>query len=166
MTQSEARDNPHVITGSFLICNSPTLVLVDYRVIYSFVSVSHAKSLNHKIKSLEGGMLISTPSGEVFIVEVVCRDYEIRIENVTMRIDLILFELDEWNVILGMDFLTKYHLVLDCFNKEVVLKELGKLEVKCLGNKKVELVSIISVFKARKLLKKRHIAYLSCIVDT
>ena len=128
--------------------------------------VLHAKSLNHKIEPLEGGMLISMPSSEVVMIEFVCRDCEIRIENLLMKVDLILFELDELDVILGMDFLTKYQAVLDCSNKEVILRELGKFEVKFVGNKKVELASIISVLKAKKLMKKGHIAYLACIIDT
>lgn len=89
------------------------------------------------------------------MAESVCKDSEIRIENVALKVDLVLFELDEIDVILRMNFLTKYHAILDCFNKEVVLKEPEWFEVKFIGNKKVELANIISVFKAKKLIKKR-----------
>ncbi|KAA0047575.1 Pyridoxal-phosphate-dependent serine hydroxymethyltransferase [Cucumis melo var. makuwa] len=54
-----------------------------------------------------------------------------------IEVDLILFELDELDEIFGMDFLTKYHAILDCSNK-----------------------------KARKLMNKRHTAYLTHMVDT
>ena len=83
-----------------------------------------------------------------------------------MKVDLILFELDELDTILSMDFLTKYHVVLDCSNKEVVLRELGKFEVKFVANKKVELASIILVLKERKMIRKEHTAYLAHVVDT
>lgn len=69
-------------------------------------------------------MLIIMSSGEVHVVELLCKSCEIRVENVTVQINLILFELDELNVILGMDFLTKYHAVLDFSNKKVSLKDL------------------------------------------
>lgn len=69
-------------------------------------------------------------------------------------------------MILGMDFLTKYHAMLDCFNKEIVLRKSGNYEVKFVGNKKVKLASIISMFKARKLISKGHIAYLASVVHT
>ncbi|KAA0052118.1 Retrotransposon gag protein [Cucumis melo var. makuwa] len=52
----------------------------------------------------EVGMLISTPSGKVVIVEPVCRDCEITIKNVAIEVDLILFELDELDVIFGNGF--------------------------------------------------------------
>lgn len=51
-----------------LLCNSPTLVLIDCGVIHSFLSVSDAEFLNRKFKSLRGGMLISSPSGEDVMV--------------------------------------------------------------------------------------------------
>lgn len=61
---------------------------------------------------------------------------------------MILFELDELDVILGMDFLTQlYHEVLDCSKKEVILRELGKFEIKFVGDKKIELTGIVSGIK-------------------
>ncbi|KAA0041141.1 DNA/RNA polymerases superfamily protein [Cucumis melo var. makuwa] len=77
------------------------------------------------------------------MVESGCRDCEIRIEDIALKVDLILFELDKLDAILGMNFLTKYHAILDCSNKEVVLRELGKFEVKW-----------------------RHTAYLAHVIDT
>ncbi|KAA0062764.1 ty3-gypsy sub-class retrotransposonable element polyprotein [Cucumis melo var. makuwa] len=37
-----------------------------------------------------------------------------------MHVDSILFELDGLDILLGMNFLTKYNVVLDCFNKKVM----------------------------------------------
>lgn len=105
-------------------------------------------------------MLISTSSDEGFRIGSVCRYCEITIENIVLKVGLNLFELDELYVILGMDFLTKYHTVLDSSNKEVVLKESRKFEVKLVGDKRVELASIIFVLKARKLTKKRTLPIL------
>ena len=45
-------------------------------------------------------------------------------------------------------------------------REPRKFEVKFVGDKKVELASIILVLKARKMIKKRHMAYLAHVVDT
>ncbi|KAA0061410.1 Gag protease polyprotein-like protein [Cucumis melo var. makuwa] len=83
-----------------------------------------------------------------------------------IKVDLILFELDELDVILGMDFLTKYHAILNCSNKEVVLRDPRKFEIKFVGDKMVKLAGITSVLMARKLIKKGHTPYLACVVDT
>lgn len=142
------------------------MYLFDFKATHSFIFLSHAKALNHEIEPLENRLLISTPSGEVFLVKLVCRDHKVKIENVTMKINLILFKLDELDVILGMDFLTKYHVVLDCSNKEVVLRDLGRFEMKFIGHKKVKLAGIIYVLKVEKLVRKRHNAYLARVMDT
>lgn len=89
MTQSKARNNPHVIIGLLMICNSPTIVLFHYEATHSFISPFHAKSLNHKIEPLEDGMLISMALGEVFMAKFICRDCEIRIQDITLKVDLI-----------------------------------------------------------------------------
>ncbi|KAA0036513.1 DNA/RNA polymerases superfamily protein [Cucumis melo var. makuwa] len=115
---------------------------------------------------LEIELLISTPSGEVFLIEQVCRDLEVSIECDRMEVDLCLFELEELDVILGMEFLPKYHAILDCFNKEVVLRNPGKFEVNFEGDKEVKFERIISVLHARKRVKKGHTTYLEHLVDT
>lgn len=69
-------------------------------------------------------------------------------------------------MILGINFLTKYHTILNYFNKEVLLRDPGKFEVNFVGERKVELASIILVFNVRKMIKKGHIAYRTLIVDT
>lgn len=92
-------------------------MLIDFGTTHSFIFISHAKSLNHKVGPLEGEIVISMPSGEVFVVELMCQNCEVRIENVVIQVDSILFELDGLDVILGMDFLIKYHTTLDCLNK-------------------------------------------------
>ena len=57
-------------------------------------------------------------------------------------------------------------MVLDYFNKKIVLREPSKFKVEFVGDKKVELTGIIFVHKARRLLKKGHTAYLAHVVDT
>lgn len=50
--------------------------------------------------------------------------------------------------------------------KNIVLKDLGKFQVKFVGDKNVELASIISMLKVRKLIRKGHTTYLAGVVDT
>ncbi|KAA0059915.1 DNA/RNA polymerases superfamily protein [Cucumis melo var. makuwa] len=83
-----------------------------------------------------------------------------------MKVVLILFEFDDLDMILEMDFLTKYYAMLDYSNKEVVLKERENFELKFVGGKSVELANIISVLKVRKLIRKGDTAYLAHVVDT
>lgn len=52
MTQSETRSSSHLISGSLVICNSSTFALFDSRATHSFISLLHAKFLDHRVKSL------------------------------------------------------------------------------------------------------------------
>lgn len=72
------------------ICNSLTLVLFGFGAMHSFISLLHANFLKYKIEPLQSGLLISTSSSEMFMVESICRDCKVNM----MKIDLILFELD------------------------------------------------------------------------
>ncbi|KAA0032284.1 uncharacterized protein E5676_scaffold745G00020 [Cucumis melo var. makuwa] len=98
-----------------------------------------AKNLG-KLYAMNQSEVRSSPhmiSSEVVVVKLVCRDWEAKIEDVTMKVDLIMSELDEFEVILGIDFLTKYHTIFDCSNKE-----------------------------ARRLMKKGHVTYIAHVADT
>lgn len=74
-----------------MIYNSPTFMLFDSGATHSFISILHAKTLKHKIEPLESELMISTPSGKVFLVELVCRDCKVKVGGVVMKVDLILF---------------------------------------------------------------------------
>ena len=71
-----------------MICNFPTFVLFDSGATHSFISLLHAKTIKYQVEPLENGLYISTLSDEVILVELVCRNCEIRfgvMETVDMR---------------------------------------------------------------------------------
>lgn len=73
-------------------------------------------------------------------------------------------DLDELDVILGIDFLTKYYATLNYSNKEVLFKA-GEFEIKFVGDKKMNLENMISTVKERMLISKDCNGYLAHIVD-
>ena len=54
-------------------------------------------------------------------VEQHCPQYVIEIAGYQFCVDLIPFKLGEFDVILGMDWLTKYDACIDCKSKKVIL---------------------------------------------
>ncbi|XP_052204051.1 uncharacterized protein LOC127809327 [Diospyros lotus] len=68
----------------------------------------------------------------------------------------------DFDVILGMDFLTKYNTTLDCKAKTVYLKS-EDLNVKFQGKKKASERKWISALKAEKLLRQGAQGYLACV---
>ena len=52
-------------------------------------------------------------------VDKICRDYELEIPGVLLTVDLRVMDMLEFDVILGMDWLTAHRVVIDCDLKRV-----------------------------------------------
>ena len=68
--------------------------------------------------------------------------------------------------ILGMDWLSAHHAVLDCFNNIVTLNISGKPMIKYQEDHSVISPCLISVLTARKLLAKGCQGILAYVLDT
>ncbi|KAA0035808.1 DNA/RNA polymerases superfamily protein [Cucumis melo var. makuwa] len=154
MTQQEAEDAPDVITGTILICNVPADVLFDPGATHSFVSSIFLTKLNRMLEPLSEGLVIYTPVGDVLLVNEVLRNCEVLVEGISLLVDLLPLELQRLDVILGMDFLFAHYASMDCHRKEVVFRKPGFAEVVFRGMRKAVSRSLISVWKAEKLLRK------------
>ena len=53
------------------------------------------------------------------MVNKILRDCCVMIGYREMTVDLVLFDLEDFDVILGMDWLASYHASIDCFRKRV-----------------------------------------------
>nr|CAD1829907.1 unnamed protein product [Ananas comosus var. bracteatus] len=82
-----------------------------------------------------------------------------------MLVDLLaLRKLGEFDVVLGMDWLTKYYTTIDCMNRTVTFRELGQTEVVFRGCRSSLFAMTISSSRARQLISRGCIAYLSSVV--
>ncbi|WRX12993.1 Reverse transcriptase domain - like 10 [Theobroma cacao] len=79
--------------------------------------------------------------------------------------DLIPLEIRDFNLILGMDWLSTHRAKVDCFKKEVILQSLEGAEVVFTGERRVLPYCIISALKALKLVRKGYPAYLAHVID-
>ncbi|KAA0042457.1 reverse transcriptase [Cucumis melo var. makuwa] len=64
--------------------------------------------------------------GDSFIVNSVYRKCSVLIDGETLEVDLISLNIQEFDVILGMDFLSNHYASLNCHQKEIVFKRPGK----------------------------------------
>ena len=76
-------------------------------------------------ESLAEPVHVSTPVGEFLIVDQVLRSCLVTIKGYDTRDDLIMLDMIDFDVILGMDWLSPYHVVLDCYAKTVTLSMPG-----------------------------------------
>ena len=75
-------------------------------------------------------------------------------------------DMREFNVVLGMDWLSRHTTTLDCYKKEVKLHRPRKMEVKFRGIHKELSFSMISTLAAQRMLRKGCQGYLAYVVET
>ncbi|GAA0143700.1 hypothetical protein LIER_35794 [Lithospermum erythrorhizon] len=65
-----------------------------------------------------------------------------------------------------MDWLGKYHALIDCHRKKILISSPEKPKIHFLGNRKILSSCLISALVAHKLLTKGCVGYLSHVIDT
>ena len=111
-------------------------------------------------------MRVSLPAGDPLLADRVVRDSRILIEGQEFPADLIALDMRDFDVVLGMDWLSLHRATLDCYKKEVKLNRLGKLEVKFRGLRRELSSCMISAMTAHKMLRKGCQGYLAYVVVT
>ena len=114
----------------------------------------------------ECDILVTNPLGHSVIVNKVYRDCPIRISECEFLGDLIELSLREFHVILGMDWLSRHRVIVDCRMKRVTLRTSNDDEVIFIGERSNHLSNVISATTMRKMVWKGCEAYLAYVIDT
>ncbi|KAK4400598.1 hypothetical protein Sango_1165900 [Sesamum angolense] len=78
---------------------------------------------------------------------------------------ILVMDLKEFDVILGMDWLAQHRAVVDCYKKEVMIESSGKPKVVFMGDRQVVPVCVISAIEARRLMLEGCEAFLPHVID-
>ena len=63
---------------------------------------------------MEKSLHVSSPLGTRVIVDLICWDYELEISGILLTVDMRVMNMLDFDVILGMDWLTAHRVVIDC----------------------------------------------------
>ncbi|GAA0173849.1 hypothetical protein LIER_27373 [Lithospermum erythrorhizon] len=140
-------------------------VLFDAGATNSFISLNFAKSLSLSYEHLRVPLIIMTPVGRSVEVIEVSSNCPLSVDNYVLEVDLLPFELVDFDLILGMDWLGKLHAVINCHRKEIVFTSSGRPELRVVGDRRLLSSCVISVLEARKLLNKGCVGYLGYVTD-
>ena len=80
--------------------------------------------------------------------------------------NLIVFPLLELDVILGMDWLTRHHAIVNCYTKEVIFEVPGQDKVIFCGERQAVPGCLVSVMTAFRLIQEGCQVYLAHVVDS
>ncbi|KAL0394598.1 UNVERIFIED_CONTAM: Retrovirus-related Pol polyprotein from transposon [Sesamum latifolium] len=110
-------------------------------------------------------LMVYLPVGGVVVVNSVRKGSLVRIGDVTFPVDLVVMDLKEFDVILGMDWLAQHRAMVDCYKKEVMIESSGQPKVLFMGEQHVVPVCVISAMEARRLMLEGCEAYLAYVID-
>ncbi|GJU68210.1 putative reverse transcriptase domain-containing protein [Tanacetum coccineum] len=127
----EALHDPKVVTGTFSLNNQFATVLFDSGADFSFISTKFAPLLNMEPCTVNPSYVIEIANGKSVEVDKVIRDCKLELGNSLFTIDLIPLRHKSFDVIVGMDWLSKNEAVIVCHEKvvEIPIKDGGILQV-------------------------------------
>ena len=165
VTQQEADASPDVITGMISVYDHDAYALMDPRATHSFISVPFTERHQIESQSINGRMVVSVPNGDTMISERIVPGSRLVIQNKDFPADLIVLGIHDFDIVLGMDWLSKHRATLDCYKKEVRLVRPEEPGVIFRGIRREIALSLINVMTASKMLRKGCQGYLAFVVD-
>ncbi|XP_070032180.1 uncharacterized protein [Nicotiana tomentosiformis] len=103
--------------------------------------------------------------GDTIIVDRVYRSCVVTIERLDTRVDRLLLSMVDFDVILGMDWLSPCYTMLDCHAKTVTLVMPGLPRIEWRGSLDYIPSRVISYLKDQRMLGKRCLSYLAFVRD-
>ncbi|GJR05994.1 putative reverse transcriptase domain-containing protein [Tanacetum coccineum] len=127
----EALEDPKVVTGTFSLNGHFATVLFDFGANFSFISTEFAPLLIMKPSIVNPGYVIEVADGKKVEVNRIIRNCKLELGNSLFSINLIPLGHGSFDVIMGMDWLSRNKVVIVCHKKvvEILLEGSGILRV-------------------------------------
>ena len=123
------QEAPEVIVGIFSLYGIEMHALIDPGSTHSYVCIEHVFDKVTIVEHLSYDMHVTSPLGHNVNVNRVYRNYPIVIQDREFSANLIALPFREFDLILGMDWLSKNKAILDYGKKTVVLRCSNQSEV-------------------------------------
>ncbi|XP_076916276.1 uncharacterized protein LOC143575929 [Bidens hawaiensis] len=166
MNAKKTRKDSSVVTGTFLVNNHYAYVLFDTGAYLSFVSNQFELLLGIKPSKLDTKYSIELANGKLIKTSEVVRNGNVLLGNHKFSIDLLPVELGSFDIVIGMDWLSKSRAEIVCSEKLVRLPTpTGEFQA-IQGDRSGSELKISSIMKTRKILRKGCPAFLVNVLDT
>ncbi|KAL0561256.1 hypothetical protein IC582_001678 [Cucumis melo] len=164
--KTEAERAGTVVTGTLPVLGHYALVLFDSGSSHSFISSAFVLHARLEVEPLHHVLSVSTPSGECMLSKEKVKAYQIEIAGHVIEVTLLVLDMLDFDVILGMDWLAANHASIDCSRKEVAFSPPSMASFKFKGGGSRSLPHVISAIRASKLLSQGTWGILASVVDT
>ncbi|GKA00050.1 putative reverse transcriptase domain-containing protein [Tanacetum coccineum] len=160
----DAQQDPKVVTGTFLLNNRYATALFDSGADKSFVSTNFSTLIDIELVELDTSYDVELADGKVVSTNNVLIGCTLNLLNHSFPIDLMVIELGSFDIIIGMDWLSRYDAAILCGEKKVRIPLEGKTLV-IEGDRNNSRLKIVSCIKAQKYIEKGCKLFLAQVTE-
>ncbi|XP_020080886.1 uncharacterized protein LOC109704553, partial [Ananas comosus] len=161
-TEAEERN---VVACMILVNGVRARALFDTGASHSFINRSFAQVHDIEISLGESVWRVEGPE-RAFHVRKRCLACPVQVGDWIMPVDLLVLKrLKEFDVILGMNWLSKYYVSIDCKTRVITFREPGHKEFTYRACKSSCFAATVLATRARKLVNSGCTAYLATVVE-
>ncbi|KAI3670385.1 hypothetical protein L1987_87976 [Smallanthus sonchifolius] len=162
---NEAQANDHVVNGTFLMNNQYASILFDTGADRSFVSLNFEPLLAKTRSKLEKTFTVEVADGNSITIDSIIRDCSLELNGHTFPANLIPMPLGSFDVIIGMDWLSKNHAEVMCFEKYIRIPLPSGDILKVFGEKPCKGLKLMSCITTQKYIRKKCMVFLAHVIQ-
>ncbi|GKE83702.1 putative reverse transcriptase domain-containing protein, partial [Tanacetum coccineum] len=164
LRDKNAHQDPNVVMGTFLLNKHLARVLFDSGADKSFVSISLASMLNIPPITLDTTYDIEMADGNLVGTNTVIQGCTLILLNQPFEIDPMPIKLGSFDVIIGMDWLSKYHARIICDKKVIHIPIDGETLI-IRGDRSKTRLSLISCIKTERYISRRYQVFVAQVME-
>nr|GEX91864.1 putative reverse transcriptase domain-containing protein [Tanacetum cinerariifolium] len=121
-------DGSGIVLGTLLMNDRAVFVLFDDGATHSMISITLAKYINIPPTLLNFTLSISTPMKGLAVINHKYQNCSLRFDDKIRSANLFPLDMHDFDIILGMDWLTKHRATIVCHTKSFIFGDLDKPE--------------------------------------
>ncbi|GKD59168.1 reverse transcriptase domain-containing protein [Tanacetum coccineum] len=164
LKDKNAHQDPNVVTGTFLLNQHLARVLFDSGADKSFVSISLASMLNIPPITLDTTYDIEMADGNLVGTNTVIQGCTPILLNQPFKIDLMPIKLGSFDVVIGMDWLSKYHARIICDEIVAHIPIDGETLI-IRGDRSKTRLSLISCIKTERYISRGYQVFVAQVME-
>ncbi|XP_052177586.1 uncharacterized protein LOC127791649 [Diospyros lotus] len=162
----EAEGGNEIVQGILSLYGSDVRALFDTSSTHSFIAPCVLHLVPSASSHLSYILSVTTPSGSMLLGREVVSDCEIIVHDRVMPGDLVVLAIQDFDLLLGMDWLSRHYAKVDCQHKLITFELPDQLEIMYRGVKPVVATPMISVMQAEKLIRQGCEPYIAFVTVT
>ncbi|KAJ0543421.1 putative transcription factor interactor and regulator CCHC(Zn) family [Helianthus annuus] len=162
----DARNDGNVVTGTFSINCILATVLFDSGTDWSYVSLGFSRQLGLTPTPLETQNVVELADGKSIEASHILLGCKLDLMGQVFDMDLLPITLGSFDIVVGMDWLSKHRADILCKEKIVRVPLPSEESLSVQGHRSGATVNIISSMKAKKCLRKGYPAILALVTGT